>query len=167
MRLQMYKHLTFQGVIAGEISTGTVEPPAEVRKIDALEGYVIVYPVLPPMIRLVNRSTENDHKHYFYVAALRAYDWNNAEKIRLPAAIWIVYTSPVLIPVDLDNFFRRAIINAVVRTSIIPDDDSRTLSAVNDLFLHDPRLGQRTFAFVFPLDRMPSAAEIRRFVFAF
>ncbi|PTQ50942.1 MAG: hypothetical protein HSCHL_2031 [Hydrogenibacillus schlegelii] len=162
----MYKHLAFQRAIAGEIPAGTVEPPAEVWKIDALEGYAIVYPVLPPMIRLVNRSTENDHKYYFYVAALRAYDWNSAKKIRLPAAMWIVYTSPAPIAVDLDNFYRRAIVNAVVRTGIIPDDDGRTLSAVGDLFVHDPGLGQRTFAFVFPLDRMPSAAEIERFVFA-
>lgn len=167
MRIEMYRHLAFRRAVDGEIPPGAVEPPAEVRRIDAWEGYAIIYPVLPPMVRLINRRTENDHKHYFYIAALRAYDWNTAEKVRLPAAMWIVYASPAPIAVDLDNFYRRAIVNAVVRTGIIPDDDGRTLSAMGDLFVHNPGLEQRTFAFVFPLDRMPSAAEIKRFVFAF
>lgn len=164
MRIEMYRHLAFRRAVDGEIPPGSVEPPAEVRRIDAWEGYAIIYPVLPPMVRLINRRTENDHKHYFYIAALRAYDWSTAEKVRLPAAIWIVYASPTPIGVDLDNFYRKAIINAVVRTGIIPDDDGQSLPAMGDMFIQDPNHGQRTFALIFPFDRMPSFDEIKHFV---
>lgn len=164
VRLQMYQYLSFQSFVEGEVLPGTVLPQAGVWKIEDIEGYAILFPKLPPMIRIVNRKTEKEQKHYYAFAAIQAFDWQSAERVRLPAGIWIVYTAPRRLYVDLDNFYRSALINAVVRTGVIPDDDVGTLSSINDLFLVDPDLPESTSVFVYPLDRMPTVPQIRGLV---
>lgn len=164
MRIEMYRHLSFTRFVNVEAPAGTAEPPAKVQRIEDWEGYVIVYPMFPPMVRLVSKRTENDYKHYFKVAALQAYDWNSAQKIRLPAAMWIVYTAPAPIFIDLDNLYRKSLIDSVVNTGIIPDDAIPYLSSVGDAAFFNENFEHETFVFVFPLDRNISAADVRNFI---
>lgn len=163
MRIKFYQALSFQNAIDGVTSFGRVEPAATAKFIEDLEGYMIVYPSFPPMFKNINYKTINDYKFYYYNALLQM-NWVNAPKVRLPASLWIVYTSPDDLYIDLDNFFRKVLINAVVRSGIIPDDKSKYLTSITDILLKDSRYEIKTYLFIFPTDKFPSIEQIRRYV---
>ncbi|PTQ55670.1 MAG: hypothetical protein BSOLF_1718 [Candidatus Carbobacillus altaicus] len=164
MRIKFYQALSFQNAIDGVTSFGRVEPAATAKFIEDLEGYMIVYPSFPPMLKDINRKTINDYKYYYYNATKQAIDWENAPKIRLPASVWIVYTLSEDLYFDLDNFFRKVLINAVVRSGLIPDDSINYLKSITDVIFKNTSYERKTYLFLFPTDNFPSFDQIKRYV---